>query len=79
LAPAASPSENCRLGDETIAFGRAHSARARRDERRRDRMMNMTELGLTFASRRRSQACGDEAKPTVNAVESRAIPKGEAF
>jgi hypothetical protein len=38
-------------------------------------MTHITETGLTFASRRRSHACGDAARPAGNAIESRAFPR----
>jgi hypothetical protein len=40
-------------------------------------MTHITQTALTFASRRRSHACGDAARPAGNAIESRANPKGE--
>jgi|RhiMethySRZTD1v2_1073278.scaffolds.fasta_scaffold542200_3 hypothetical protein len=40
-------------------------------------MTHMTKTGLTFALRRRSPAFGDATQPTVNAIQGRALPKGE--
>jgi hypothetical protein len=40
-------------------------------------MTHITQTGLTFGSRRRSNAGGDATRPAGNAVESRAFSKGE--